>query len=131
MASEHTTWKPTTEHGDLSTHDREKLPDSAYAFPKQRKEPLTDKSHVQNALSRFDQVEGVSDDDRDLAFQYQEGGEALRAGCRGKGLARPRQAPAHLEPQPLIAHSHSLPGCLPHGEGIFLLHPLAVLSNTN
>ncbi|HKW19794.1 MAG TPA: DUF6582 domain-containing protein [Ktedonobacterales bacterium] len=69
MASEHTTWKPTTEHGDLSTHDREKLPDSAYAFPKQRKEPLTDKSHVQNALSRFDQVEGVSDDDRDLAFR--------------------------------------------------------------
>ena len=68
MASEHTTWKPTTEHGDLSTHDREKLPDSAYAFPKQRKEPLTDKSHVQNALSRFDQVDGVSDDDRDLAF---------------------------------------------------------------
>jgi len=69
MASEHTTWKPTTEHGDLSTHDREKLPDSAYAFPKQRKEPLTDKSHVQNALARFDQVEGVSDEDRDLAFR--------------------------------------------------------------
>ena len=69
MASEHTTWKPTTEHGDLSTDDREKLPDSAYAFPKQRKEPLTDKSHVQNALARFDQVEGVSDEDRDLAFR--------------------------------------------------------------
>ena len=68
MASEHTTWKPTTEHGDLSTHDREKLPDSAYAFPKQRKEPLTDASHVQNALARFDQVEGVSDEDRNLAF---------------------------------------------------------------
>ncbi|HEY7340043.1 MAG TPA: DUF6582 domain-containing protein [Ktedonobacterales bacterium] len=69
MASEHTTWKPTTEHGDLSTDDREKLPDSAYAFPKQRKEPLTDKSHVKNALARFDQVEGVSDADRDLAFR--------------------------------------------------------------
>ena len=69
MASEQTTWKPTTEHGDLSTHDREKLPDSVYAFPKQRKEPLTDASHVKNALARFDQVEDVSDADRDLAFR--------------------------------------------------------------
>lgn len=69
MASEHTTWQPTTKHGDLNTDERESLPDSAYAFPKQRKEPLTDKSHVQNALARFDQVEGVSDEDRDLAFR--------------------------------------------------------------
>ena len=68
MASEHTTWQPHTENGDLSTKDRDKLPDSAYAFPKQRKEPLTDASHVKNALARFDQVEGVSDADRDLAF---------------------------------------------------------------
>ncbi len=72
MASEHathTTWKATTEHGDLSTQEREHLPESAYAFPKQRKEPLTDAAHVQNALARFDQVEGVSDEDRDLAFR--------------------------------------------------------------
>ncbi len=62
------TWKPHTEHGDLSSKDREDLPDSVYAFPKQRKEPLTDASHVQNALARFDQVEGVSEQDRDLAF---------------------------------------------------------------
>jgi len=63
-----TTWKPDTEHGELSSSDREKLPDSVYAFPKQRKEPLTDASHVRSALARFDQVEGVSDSDRDLAF---------------------------------------------------------------
>jgi hypothetical protein len=44
------------------------LPDSAYAFPRQRKEPLTDAAHVKNALARFDQVEDVSDADRDLAF---------------------------------------------------------------
>jgi hypothetical protein len=62
------TWKPCTTHGDLSARDREELPDSAYAFPKQRKEPLTDASHVKNALARFDQVQGVSDEDRDLAF---------------------------------------------------------------
>jgi hypothetical protein len=63
-----TTWKPITEHGELSTKDRKKLPDSAYAFPKQRKEPITDASHVKNALARFDQVDDVSDADRDLAF---------------------------------------------------------------
>jgi hypothetical protein len=64
----HTTWKPHTEHGDLDTKDRKVLPDSTYAFPKQRKEPLTDASHVRNALARFDQVQDVSDSDRDLAF---------------------------------------------------------------
>jgi hypothetical protein len=63
-----TTWKPHTEHGQLDTKDRQELPDSAYAFPKQRKEPLTDAAHVKNALARFDQVKGVSDEDRDLAF---------------------------------------------------------------
>ncbi|HEU4754956.1 MAG TPA: DUF6582 domain-containing protein, partial [Armatimonadota bacterium] len=61
-----TTWKPHTEHGELT--DRSDLPDSVFAFPKQRKEPLTDASHVKNALARFDQVEDVSDADRDLAF---------------------------------------------------------------
>lgn len=63
-----TTWKPHTEHGELDTSDRHRLPDSAYAFPRQRKEPLTDAAHVRNALARFDQVKGVSDADRDLAF---------------------------------------------------------------
>ena len=60
------TWEPHTEHGDLTT--RSNLPESVFAFPKQRKEPLTDASHVRNALARFDQVEGISDADRDLAF---------------------------------------------------------------
>lgn len=63
-----TTWKPHTEHGSLSSNDRKDLPDSVFAFPKQRKEPLTDASHVKNALARFDQVEDVSDKDRDQAF---------------------------------------------------------------
>lgn len=64
----HATWQPHEEHGDLSTHDRDKLPESVFAFPKLRKEPLTDASHVRNAVARFDQVEGVSDADRDQAF---------------------------------------------------------------
>ncbi len=63
------TWKPqTAQRGDLDTEERRELPDSAYAFPRQRKEPLTDASHVRNAIARFDQVEDVSDEDRDLAF---------------------------------------------------------------
>ncbi len=62
------TWKPDTKHEDLNTHKRDDLPDSAYAFPKQRREPLTDAKHVKNALARFDQVKGVSDTDRDIAF---------------------------------------------------------------
>ena len=63
-----TTWRPQDEHGKLSTDDKKELPDSAYAFPKERKEPMTDASHVQNALARFDQVKGVSDEERDIAF---------------------------------------------------------------
>jgi hypothetical protein len=63
-----TTWKPHTEHGTLSDKERDDLPETVFAFPKQRKEPLTDASHVRNALARFDQVEDVSDADRDVAF---------------------------------------------------------------
>ena len=62
------TWKPNTAHGDLSTKEKNDLPESVFAFPKQRKEPLTDAAHVRNALARFDQVKDVSDADRDLAF---------------------------------------------------------------
>jgi len=63
-----TTWKPHRAHGELDTEDRKRLPDSAYAFPDKRKEPLTDASHVRNALARFDQVKEVSDAERDQAF---------------------------------------------------------------
>ncbi|HTX57289.1 MAG TPA: DUF6582 domain-containing protein [Candidatus Acidoferrales bacterium] len=42
--------------------------DNVYAFPDQRKEPLTDAQHVRNAIARFDQVQGVTDADRDLAW---------------------------------------------------------------
>jgi hypothetical protein len=40
------TWKPHSLHGELDTKDREELPESVYAFPKQRKEPLTDADHI-------------------------------------------------------------------------------------
>jgi hypothetical protein len=60
------TWKPHEKHGTLTTQSD--LPDSVYAFPKERKEPLTDAQHVRNAVARFDQVTGVSDAERELAF---------------------------------------------------------------
>jgi hypothetical protein len=63
-----TTWKPVDEHGELSSGERRRLPDSAYAFPTMRKEPLTDAAHVRNALARFDQVQDVSDEERDQAW---------------------------------------------------------------
>ena len=53
----------------LSTAQKNDLPDSKFAFPKERKEPLTDAKHVRNAVSRFDQVEGVSDSERDRAWR--------------------------------------------------------------
>jgi hypothetical protein len=65
-----TTWKAPqgAGHGTLDAEDRKELPDSAYAFPGQRKEPLTDARHVRTALARFDQVQDVTDADRDVAF---------------------------------------------------------------
>lgn len=60
------TWMPSTETGVI--HNRAELPESVFAFPKQRKEPLTNADHVRNALARFDQVQGVTDAERDLAF---------------------------------------------------------------
>jgi hypothetical protein len=59
-------WEPHEKHGRLTMESD--LPASVYAFPKQRKEPLTDAEHVRNAVARFDQVIDVSDEDRDLAF---------------------------------------------------------------
>jgi hypothetical protein len=53
----------------LETDDRNELTGENFAFPHQRKEPLEDASHVRNAIARFDQVEGVSDDERDAAWK--------------------------------------------------------------
>jgi hypothetical protein len=53
----------------LSTADKNDLPVSAFAFPEQRKEPLVDATHVRNAVARFDQVEGVSEAERDKAWR--------------------------------------------------------------
>ncbi len=53
----------------LGKETRDELPAREFAFPKQRKEPLEDARHVRNAVARFDQVEGVSDTERDEAWK--------------------------------------------------------------
>jgi hypothetical protein len=54
---------------ELSTDDRNELEKGAFAFPKERKEPLENASHVRNAVARFNQVTGVSDTERDAAWK--------------------------------------------------------------
>ncbi len=52
----------------LDAEARSDMSQNTFAFPKQRKEPLEDASHVRNAIARFRQVEGVSDEERDEAW---------------------------------------------------------------
>lgn len=53
----------------LTSKERDNLSDSDFAFPKERKEPIENASHVQDALARFDQVENVSNKERDEAWK--------------------------------------------------------------
>ncbi|WP_043833277.1 DUF6582 domain-containing protein [Muricoccus aerilatus] len=52
----------------LGSENRDDLSARQFAFPKQRKEPLEDARHVRNAVARFNQVQGVTDDERDEAW---------------------------------------------------------------
>ncbi|WP_210529934.1 DUF6582 domain-containing protein [Rubellimicrobium arenae] len=53
----------------LSEAERDALPDSAFAFPRQRKEPIPDRGHVLSAIRLFKQVEDVTDPERDEAWK--------------------------------------------------------------
>src|SRR5437899_7085347 len=53
----------------ISTQQRNRMRTQTFAFPKERKEPLNDARHVRNAIARFDQVEGVSDSERQAAWR--------------------------------------------------------------
>ena len=53
---------------ELSEKQRDDLDEDQFAFPKERKEPLNNASHVRNAIARFNQVQDVSDDERDAAW---------------------------------------------------------------
>ncbi|HLZ94925.1 MAG TPA: DUF6582 domain-containing protein [Candidatus Dormibacteraeota bacterium] len=64
----------------LSTRQENRMSRETFAFPKKRKEPLNDARHVRNAVARFDQVEGVSDAERDAAWRR------IRAAARKYGV---------------------------------------------
>jgi hypothetical protein len=53
----------------ISTRKRDSMSAQRFAFPKERKEPLNDASHVRNAIARFNQVEGVSETERAAAWR--------------------------------------------------------------
>jgi hypothetical protein len=72
------TWQPHEKHGELT--ERSDLPDTVFAFPKERKEPLTDAQHVRSAITRYDQVIDVSDAQRAQAF------ENIKAAARHYGV---------------------------------------------
>ena len=54
----------------LDTAHRNAVPSGSFAFPKQRKEPLENAAHVRNAIARFNQIEGVTDAERDEAWKH-------------------------------------------------------------
>jgi hypothetical protein len=62
------TWKHHEDDNALDSKERKELPASVYAFPDKRKEPLTNASHVRNAIARFDQVKDATDPEREQAF---------------------------------------------------------------
>ena len=58
-----TTWEPCRGAGDSN------LPTTAFAFPRQRIDPLTDAMDVRSALEHFNAINEVSEDDRRVAFE--------------------------------------------------------------
>ena len=64
----------------LSTRQKNRMSAQTFAFPKKRKEPLNDARHVRNAVARFDQVEGVTEKERDNAWRR------IRAAARKYGV---------------------------------------------
>jgi hypothetical protein len=82
----------------VSTRKRNSMPAQRFAFPKERKEPLNDASHVRNAIARFNQVEGVSETEKAAAWRRiktaaKRFGVEVESGKRGRrsagGLRRP------------------------------------------
>jgi len=52
----------------ITEASRDHIADENFAFPKERKEPIHDAAHVRNAIARFKQVQGVTDSERDAAW---------------------------------------------------------------
>ena len=84
----------------LSTEDRKEIPATKYAFPKEKKEPLENAAHVRNAIARFNQVEGVSEAEKDAAWKRiktaaKKFGVEMEEGSRKELKAKPaKKSPA-------------------------------------
>lgn len=53
----------------INQEKRDEIPASEYAFPERRAEPLENAAHVRNAVARFNQVQDVTDAERDAAWR--------------------------------------------------------------
>jgi len=53
----------------LTKAARDGISATKFAFPKQRKEPLENASHVRNAVARFHQVKNVTEEERRAAWK--------------------------------------------------------------
>ena len=65
-------WPADCSSGSMSKiteASRDHIADENFAFPKESKEPIHDAAHVRNAIARFNQVEGVTDAERDAAWK--------------------------------------------------------------
>ena len=100
MATTHKSHSHDTANA-LNADERKHMNDTVYAFPKQRKEPLNDASHVRNAIARFDQVKDVSDQEREEAFHNikaaakKHGVEVTETSWKQLGRTPHTENPAH------------------------------------
>ena len=87
------TWQPHEKHGRLT--EQSDLPDSVFAFPKQRKEPLTDASHVRNSIAFRPSHRRFRRRSRTGLRQYQEGCQVLWRRYDRNGLGPVGQNPSY------------------------------------
>jgi uncharacterized protein DUF6582 len=76
----------------LTAENRKEIPAKEYAFPKEKKEPLENAAHVRNAIARFNQVEGVSEKERDAAW------ERIKAAAKRFGVEMNESSRKELKP---------------------------------
>ncbi|WP_263353836.1 DUF6582 domain-containing protein [Acidicapsa acidisoli] len=76
----------------LDTKERKEIPAKEYAFPKEKKEPLENAAHVRNAIARFNQVEGVSEEERDAAWKR------IKAAAKRFGVEMEESSRKELKP---------------------------------
>ena len=76
----------------LDTEDRKEISGKEFAFPNQRKEPLEDAAHVRNAIARFNQVEGVTEAEKDEAWKR------IKAAAKKFGVEMEESSRSELKP---------------------------------